>query len=451
VLAEKARHRLDEQHLAFGAPKNLLFVPGCMGSLISSHTLGGVWWIDLLRNRDKLNKLGLQPDGQTDIDPSYDLYPIGIDMVYQPFLVAVLQSDDFNHDVFPYDWRKKLTVSTIGMRNKITQMYADNKQQPVHIVAHSMGGLLTRATLAQYGDELWPKIGRIVFTATPHYGATLAACWLKFHLGNRDLMGHLLAKLIHPDTFRSLWGALSLIPAPQGIYPGTRDNDAELHQPHDNDEYRHPCANFNLYDINTWQLGLSATDTANLQRILDDTASFYRMLRDAHLGLDQNYRDRMAVIAGVGHATTFRIDLEQGVFKRAKRDSKREVGQPNRESDGTVPLASAVLEYVGTTRYIKGVHTTLPAMSQVYNDVFHWLRGEPMELSDTPQGALAQHLGELDAEMEYPNLVGPAHTHVLTEESELDTTEPDPADVASAYAQLEAGQLPPEFNLMRLF
>lgn len=43
--------------------------------------------------------------------------------------------------------------------------------EKIHIVAHSMGGLVTRAWLAEHAD---PRIGRIVMIATPNQGADLA-------------------------------------------------------------------------------------------------------------------------------------------------------------------------------------------------------------------------------------------------------------------------------------
>lgn len=450
ALAQQLRGQLDQLHLGPDSPKNLLFVPGVMGSMLQSHGLGGLWWIDIARGWDKLNKLGLQPDGAADIDRSYDIRPSEIDIIYAPFRMAALQREDFGYDVLAYDWRKPLSLSTARMRDKIVELHASNGEQPVHLVAHSMGGLLTRATLAQYGDELWPRIGRIVFIGTPHYGAALAACRVKFHLWDNDLQSVALALLIKPETFRSMWGPLGLIPAPRGIYPGTRDHDEQPYRADAAETYPHPCVNFDPYDARAWDLGLSDEATDRLQRILDHSVAFYQQLREAHLKLDQSYRDRMAVIAGVGTPTAFRLTQGTGFLGRAQRDSRRVAGDPHRESDGTVPLASAQLEYVGTTRYIKGIHATLPTMPAVYSDVFRWLRGERMQLDDTPEGALSQHLAAADAE-EFPNMVAPAQARALAQRPELDTPEPDPALVEQVRGQIEAGQLPPEYNLARLF
>jgi pimeloyl-ACP methyl ester carboxylesterase len=433
-LAAEVRGYSAQQHLGLAHPKNLLFVPGIMGSMLSSRTLGGLWWIDVVRGHDKLDKLALDPSGANDADPTYQIYPSGIDTAYAPFQRAALLRDDFGHDTFPYDWRKPLTLSTKLMRDKIMELYASNGNVPVHIVAHSMGGLMTRATLAAHGAELWPLLGRLVFVGTPHYGAPLAACKLKFHLWGASVQDVLLAMLIKPETFRSLWGAVSLIPAPLGIYPDTRSSGAA-----------HPGINFDHYTANEWKLGLTPPATQQWQRILDFVAGFHRMLYDYHTGLDQQYRDRMCVIAGVGFPTGFRLGLGEGLFGKDKQDNARDAGNPHRESDGTVTLASADLENVGATRYARVLHAELPNHPEVYADIFRWLKGEPMKLPATPADALSQHLA--GAEVEYPGLTAAARQRA--EAAVPDDLTPDPRLVAELQAQIDAGQIPAELNLAR--
>ncbi|HTJ33480.1 MAG TPA: hypothetical protein VL738_09640, partial [Dactylosporangium sp.] len=71
----------------------------------------------------------------------------------------------------------------------------------------------------------------------------------------------------------------------------------------------------------------------------------------------------------------------------------RRPGDPHRDGDGRVPLASACLEYVAETRYVRGEHGRLPSIPAVYEDAFRFLAGKPMRLPRTPQEALAGHLG----------------------------------------------------------
>jgi hypothetical protein len=141
-----------------------------------------------------------------------------------------------------------------------------------------------------------------------------------------------------------------------------------------------------------------------------------------------------------------------GLFARMKRDKRRVPGDSHRDSDGTVPLVSAMLEYVGATRYYKGIHGTLTNQAPVYEDVFRWLNGEPMQLPDSPEVALSEHLGADDVPA-YPNLNGPARDRVLAEQAEPDYSEPDPdPDLVNAIrAQIAADQVSAELNLMRPF
>ena len=48
-------------------------------------------------------------------------------------------------------------------------------------------------------------------------------------------------------------------------------------------------------------------------------------------------------------------------------------GDPNRDGDGRVPLASAILRRI-RMRYVQGVHGSLTNIPAVYSDVFRWLR-----------------------------------------------------------------------------
>jgi pimeloyl-ACP methyl ester carboxylesterase len=161
-----------QDHLGVKSPPNLVFVPGVMGSLLQSETKGGVWWLDV-RTRQHLDDLGLAPDGVGDSDANNQVSAFAVDTSYEPFALAVLARDDFGHRHFAYDWRKLYSQNTQALRDLILKMHETNGGYPVHIVAHSMGGLMVRSTLRQFGDDLWPVLGRIAFIGTPHYGSRL--------------------------------------------------------------------------------------------------------------------------------------------------------------------------------------------------------------------------------------------------------------------------------------
>lgn len=404
-LARQVVTNSGQKHLAPMPVPNLIFIPGVMGSLLHSPTLGGVWWIDL-RSLNHIDRLALDPSGERDSDQSYEITPFTVDTTYEPFLAALNLSKNFRHITYPYDWRKPLYLSADGLRKTVIDLYKSNNEKPVHVVAHSMGGLLLRATLMKHYGELGNKLGRIVFIGTPHYGSPAIASYLKNHLWGFDKLA-LLGLYLSRETFRSMWGVLSLLPAPRGIYPGTRNGDNNPWQSGDEDDpYVHPCANFDLYDAGAWkleldtqqsQLGLVETQQQHrLQDALDHVSNFHKELYDSHWKIGWEIRRRMAVIAGVGVKTLYRLAYGRrglGLWESMDKVKDSIRNDPHRQGDGRVPLASAELEDVGDVRYVNGVHGELPMIPQVYEDVFRWLSKEEMRLPRSPSQVSSKHLG----------------------------------------------------------
>ena len=87
AIAEDTLKKTGDGHLGINVSPNIIFVPGVMGSLLSSR-LGGVWWIDM-RTRKYINSLRLAPDGKTDATPEHGITPFGVDITYLPFFAAV--------------------------------------------------------------------------------------------------------------------------------------------------------------------------------------------------------------------------------------------------------------------------------------------------------------------------------------------------------------------------
>ena len=443
-----------KDHLAVKSPPNLVFVPGVMGSLLQSETKGGVWWLDV-RTREHLNDLALANDGVNDKDTNNQVSAFSVDTSYEPFAVAILARDDFGHRHFAYDWRKLYNQNTRALRDLIVKMHADNGGYPVHVVAHSMGGLMVRATLREFGDELWPILGRIAFIGTPHYGSPSIAGYLKNHLWGWDLMA-VMGLYLSRDTMRSLWGVLSLLPAPAGVYPGTRPDDNPKWHPSQggNGFYVHPCANFNMYDATAWDLDLTAGQAADLQQILDGVAAFYRDLDSWHNDpalLPQEYCDRMLMVAGVGYKCLFRLECSSGfggLWDSWGKIMSRVEGDPNREADGRVPLASATLPRI-RMKYVQGVHGSLTNIPAVYSDVFRWLKGEPLtQLADTPEDALGGHMAATTTASEAPHLDGSARS-VADDPGYWEPSDPHGAALIALDEEVGRGTRP-DFNLFKI-
>ncbi|WP_341317485.1 alpha/beta fold hydrolase [Paraburkholderia sp. IMGN_8] len=416
-------------HLA-GGKKNIIVVPGVMGSVLQSKGFGGIWWMDMVRARDKLNSLALASDGLRDIDASTDIDPCAIDIDYAPMRAAISNSDDFGGSIqFPYDWRRPLAASAERLRDVILKVHAAYGES-VHLVGHSMGGLMIRTALMLHGTELWPKVGKVVFIATPHYGSPSIAGYLKNHLWGWEALA-LVGAFLSRETFRSLWGVLSLLPAPASIYPGTRNGEP------------HPCANFDLYDAGAYHLNLDATATVNLQKALDAAKKFYSDLYNWHkTALSPSERGRMLQISGVGRKTLFRLEVKSGwlgAWEDVEKITERTPGDPNREGDGRVPLASAELEGV-QHRYIKGQHGTLQNIPAVVQEVLAWINDSELTLPDSAQAALSSHLAG-GADSIAPNLDGTTGFSPNDDEYDRYSDIPE-ARIQELIAELQAGGIP---------
>jgi pimeloyl-ACP methyl ester carboxylesterase len=378
-----------------------------------------------------------------------------VDTSYEPFALAVLARDDFGHRHFAYDWRKLYSHNTKALRDLILKMHETNGGYPVHLVAHSMGGLMVRATLKQFGDELWPVLGKIAFVGTPHYGSTSIAGYLKNHLWGWDLMA-VMGLYLSRETFRSLWGVLSLLPAPKGVYPGTRPEDKPAWQPSRSSDfaYVHPCVNFDMYSASAWDLGLNAAEEANMQRLLENVAAFHRDLHAWHnnpAALPQECCDKMLMIAGVGYKTLFRLQYTSklgGLWESMDKITDRIPGDPNRDGDGRVPLASATLARI-RMRYVNGVHGGLTNIPAVYSDVFRWLKGEPLtQTAQTADDALGGHLAAATAASEAPHLDGSFRSSG-DDPGYWQTSSPDAAQLQALNSELDRGTVP-DFNLLKI-
>jgi len=457
-IAERTLETLNPRHLSGTVAPNLIFIPGVMGSLLYSETYGGVWWIDP-RTRAHIDDLRLGVDGIQDAHPDYKIKPFTIDMVYEPFLAAALRTQNLRHVVFPYDWRKSLAHSAPALRDQIIQLNREGGQ-PIHLVAHSMGGLLARATLMMYGADLWDKVGRIVFIGTPHYGSPAIASYLQNHLWGFDLLELLGGFYLSRSTFRSFWGVLTMLPAPRGTYPDTRKAEESATESGSDDEqkYSHPCANFDMYNASKWQLDLGTITgplglepQAQLQRILDSAKQLHEQLYATHRRLAYDNRSRIAVIAGVGMKTLYRLEHKKGflgAWGEIEKITQSVSGDPHREGDGRIPVASATLEGVGTVRFVRGLHSELPVIPSVYDDVFRWLNDEDMNLPETMEEALSLHLGP-GTVVEAPQLTSFSHRGNMADVNLWSPGHLSDDELAILDGRLTLGQLP-EFIKTRL-
>lgn len=148
-----------------GKRPSLFILPGLMGSHL--HKEGSRIWLNYLR-------LGiggfraLAGDGVVDAP----------EVVYSAYgKLAESFDGDYDVHVWPYDWRLSIRQNAKRLAVDLDRVLKNSSTgaHPVRIVAHSMGGLVVRAMLAQ-NREVWEKASerrgsRILFLGTPNLGS----------------------------------------------------------------------------------------------------------------------------------------------------------------------------------------------------------------------------------------------------------------------------------------
>ena len=69
---------------------------------------------------------------------------------------------------YPYDWRSDIKSSSLKLKEKIDEIKTAKGVERVDLIAHSMGGLLVKKYLKDYGGD---SINKFIDVGTPHTGA----------------------------------------------------------------------------------------------------------------------------------------------------------------------------------------------------------------------------------------------------------------------------------------
>lgn len=143
----------------------VIFIPGLMGSKLKTPD-GERVWPALLQTARNLLRADLIVDG---VFESLNFIIIYKCIIKELKNICTEKKYDFID--FPYDWRVDIEKSADLLLSKIIEFDpADN----VHIVAHSMGGLVARLALNRLDQAVIKRVKKVVFIATPHMGAPQA-------------------------------------------------------------------------------------------------------------------------------------------------------------------------------------------------------------------------------------------------------------------------------------
>ncbi|MGL6111615.1 MAG: DUF7379 domain-containing protein, partial [Rubrivivax sp.] len=324
-------------------------LPGILGSNLALN--GKRVWLGL-RLIGGLKRLAWDPATAARVTPDG-----AIGMVYDDLIEHLADT----HEVieFAYDWRRPVEDEALRLGKLVDEALArrDASQQPVRLLAHSMGGLLAR-TMQLECPEIWQRLmarpgARLLMLGTPNGGS-----WAPMQvLSGDDTFGNMLVAfggLFDDSGTREVMAAMpGFIQLQAALTDPTLalDQAATWKKLAEDDVQR-------LRERSTWhsdarQLGVYRW-SAPPQAVLDRAVALRRRLdaQAAQLGADAQ---KMLLVVGHDKFTPagYRIGAEGLEYLDAS------------DGDGRVPLSSALLPGVRTWR-CDVAHGKLPDESSAF-------------------------------------------------------------------------------------
>lgn len=346
----------------------LVFLPGIMGSHLTAD--GRRIWLDPIElARGRLVRVA--------IDSNKTVQPAGLVGMAYGRLAAYLESGHrvIRHD---YDWRQPIAELGKALAKRLRQALQDHPDQPLRILAHSMGGLVVRAAFGA-DDTLWADIVarpgqgvRLLMLGTPNQGSHL---FVETLLGQSDTI-RMLARLdlrqglqAVLDIVAGFPGAVHLLPA-----PGFVDTGGVAPK----DYYRADTWR-ELAEINHdfWFGRRLAGKPA--QRVLDKAQAFWSAIADT--GWVAQAPERIAYVFGKADNTPCGLLL----LDEGSRPFVRMRGTPN--GDGSVTWASGRLPGLPDERcwFMPADHMGLTSTTEYFADIDALLvQGAPRRLGRLP-------------------------------------------------------------------
>jgi pimeloyl-ACP methyl ester carboxylesterase len=365
----KWREAVRRSRSRSGAQPLAVVLPGTMGSVLQAN--GEEIWLNYWRLlRGGLKRLSM---GQPDIVPTGLL-----DDFYGPMLEYLARSHRV--EIFAYDWRQSVRDAATRLADQLEALLPDAERngQPVHLVAHSMGGLVVRAMIgdARKGATVWRRIqalqnSRFMMLGTPNNGSYETVRWLtgssptELKLSLLDITQG-TDEII--DIVRQFPGLLELLPF------GADDAD-----------FSEPSRWKSLKD--ELNAGWGTAEEAVLRKARDTWALLRKSPPDS---------SRMVYVAGCHSATVCRYEVAlQGDSLPAGR--KRLDFFATRQGDGTVTWKSGALPDVKTWYVEDTEHDKLCAQKRAFPAYLDLLMtGKTTRLPDTPPAASRAAAGEPD-------------------------------------------------------
>jgi hypothetical protein len=335
----------------------IVFVPGFLGSRITCSTRE-LWpglpipgWATMALQRDGRTNTGAPGSCAATAGPvpgqdGVVAYVGGAIDVYAGALRFLNQIAPGRVYAYPYDWRRSVYDAVDGLDKVVDQARSDTGANRVVVMAHSMGGLVTRAYVD--GTAHADKVTRVLTLGTPYWGAP------KSHFA-------LLGGYTDTNNASSTWTGLDLVTDSQDLEALAR-TAAGLY-------WLYPSARLGPW-LSVSDLGhgrLRAGGVDQWVRSLGGASGLLDAAQAGHAALDTLKTNDIdyAVMVGAGTPTVTGMDFDsegnehQGVGFWASIHFG--------SGDGTVPLTSATMGVsagapaIASTYYACGVgHVALP-------------------------------------------------------------------------------------------
>src|SRR5262245_35008065 len=335
-----------------GAKKGkVLVLPGIMGSLLDVLDPKGeadrIWLSPFNIIRGRFMELELTPDSE----PAKKGTTVRTAGLYRSFYMALLIELDNHWNVrpFAFDWREPIDRSAARLDGEI-KAFGDGG--PVHLIAHSMGGLVCRRFISAFPDT-WKAMndttgkgsgGRLIQLGTPNRGSFAIA---KVLTGQEDAV----KKLSLFDPWHGMDDILDVVSSFPGVYQMLPSQLQDLGDDH-----------VRLYQSATWG------SFKALQRHLDAAKKLHEDLRTV---IDP---ERLLYVAGYDRPTFSSI--------KVTAPGKFTFGL-TRDGDGKVAHALGLLDGVRTF-YVDEDHGALAKNDHVLARIHDLLeRGTTTALAAT--------------------------------------------------------------------
>lgn len=209
----------------------VILLPGIMGTHLELRRdnqapgLGNRVWFDPLHLM--WGGLGdIRVSRGTSAQRKRDVHPEALFQMFYGNIIQHLSNDNLVIP-FPYDWRLPIQDSADLLQSVVDAYLEEHPNQPVRLLAHSMGGLVARAMVARH-PATWKRLtarpgGRLVMLGTPNNGSHELVASLLGKAGNVRKLARLdLTRPIQEmlEIIADFPGAVQLLPRPGFVDSG---------------------------------------------------------------------------------------------------------------------------------------------------------------------------------------------------------------------------------------